>query len=459
MVERTSLSPIDDALRGEKRSLRETLKRLHLLTLARTVHRVLLFPARILLRTGINALLLLGRLPGVGPSVDSLLERIDRRSRHTVELREVLRVCAALESAQLRFWIAGGWGIDILAGCQTRRHGDLDIALDHFWENLQKFDATITGLGYHRLAPLGGIIWFPDAAVYEDHQGHRLEVVNVNWDILAVAHELLDSTGHTGLSTSDTTDDVMSAIVARCTTKGQIAGVTLPILSLRAQRLFHRGFTPRSGDQHDHEMIRLLFDEDSRKFESTFLSDKAPLEESSEPSTLLLIPIFSFPPDLWRLCQRHHNDLDQMPPHITLAFPFLPLNSVTSDVIQQLAKMIEDIPAFDFELAEIKWFGTDVIYLVPSPSDMCHSLIVDLQEKFPDFHPYDDAFTSIIPHVTLSEHGSASERRMLGKRAPKFLPISCQATHVWMMSNNGSTDSWSIAKIFPFSSPHSPSAL
>jgi 2'-5' RNA ligase len=202
-------------------------------------------------------------------------------------------------------------------------------------------------------------------------------------------------------------------------------------------------------------MIRRLFEEDSTKFESTSLSDKAPLQEPSKSSTLLLIPIFSFPPELWRLCKLYHNDLDQMPPHITLAFPFLPLDSVTSDVTQQLAKMIEDIPAFDFELAEIKWFGTDVIYLVPSPSDICHSLIVDLQEKFPDFHPYDDAFTSIVPHVTLSEHGSAADRRMLGKRAPKFLPISCRATHVWMMSNDGSSDSWSITKIFPFSSRHS----
>jgi lincosamide nucleotidyltransferase A/C/D/E len=454
MVERTSLSPIDDALRGEKRSLRETLNRLHLLTLARTVHRLLRFPARFLLRTAINVLSLLRRLPGVGPSADSLLERIDRNSRQTVELSEVLRVCAALESAQLPFWVAGGWGLDILAGCQTRRHGDLDIALDHFWENLQKADATLTGLGYRRHTPLGGIIWFPDAAVYEDRQGHRLEVVNVNWDILAVSRELFVPTEHSGVSTPDTSGDVMSTIVARCTTKGQIAGVTLPILSLRAQRLFHRGFALRSGDQHDHEMMRVLFEEDPMKFESTFVSDRTPLDKTSESSTLLLIPIFSFPPELWRLCKLYHNDLDQMPPHITLAFPFLPLESVTSDVIQQLAKMIENIPAFDFELEEIKWFGTDVVYLEPTHSDICHSLIVDLKDKFPDFHPYNDAFTSIIPHVTLSEHGSAADRRMVGKRALKFLPISCRATHVWMMTNNGSSDSWSINKIFPFSSAH-----
>lgn len=454
MVSRTSLSPIDDALRGEKRSLRETLKRLHLLTLARTVHRVLRFPARFLLFIGINVLLLLGRLPGVGPSVDSLLERIDRRLRHTMDLSEVLRVCAALESAQLPFWVAGGWGLDILAGCQTRRHGDLDIALNHFWENLEKIDATIRGLGYHRVAPLGGIIWFPDVAVYEGYQGHRLEVVNINWDVLAVSHDLLASTGVPGISTADTSGDVMSTIVARCTTEGQIAGVTLPILSLRAQRLFHRGFALRSEHEHDNEMIRMLFEEDTVKFESTFVSDRAPLEESSEPSTLLLIPVFSFSPELWRLCKLYHNDLDQMPPHITLAFPFLPLHSVTSDIIQQLAKMIEDIPAFDFELAEIKWFGTDVVYLVPSASDICRSLIVDLKERFPDFHPYDDAFPSIIPHVTLSEHGSRSDRRMLGKRASKFLPISARATHVWMMSNDGSGDSWSLVKIFPLGSPN-----
>ena len=29
-----------------------------------------------------------------------------------------------------RVWIAGGWGVDVLVGCQTRIHSDLDLAVD-----------------------------------------------------------------------------------------------------------------------------------------------------------------------------------------------------------------------------------------------------------------------------------------------------------------------------------------
>jgi lincosamide nucleotidyltransferase A/C/D/E len=29
-----------------------------------------------------------------------------------------------------RVWIAGGWGVDALVGCQTRIHSDLDLAVD-----------------------------------------------------------------------------------------------------------------------------------------------------------------------------------------------------------------------------------------------------------------------------------------------------------------------------------------
>ena len=44
--------------------------------------------------------------------------------------RDVLRIIAAFDAAEVRFWVAGGWGIDALIGRQTRRHSDLDVVLD-----------------------------------------------------------------------------------------------------------------------------------------------------------------------------------------------------------------------------------------------------------------------------------------------------------------------------------------
>ena len=40
---------------------------------------------------------------------------------------QAVLVCAGLADAGVRFWLAGGWGVDALAGRQTRSHRDLDV--------------------------------------------------------------------------------------------------------------------------------------------------------------------------------------------------------------------------------------------------------------------------------------------------------------------------------------------
>jgi hypothetical protein len=97
---------------------------------------------------------------------------------------------------------------------------------------------------------------------------------------------------------------------------------------------------------------------------------------------------------------------------------------------------------------EIGWFGTDVVYLAPSESDEFRAITEALQTVFPDFHPYDGAFDSIVPHVTLSEHGTLANRRALGRQAPNYLPISARAAHVWLMSNEGHNGEWTLVNVF-----------
>ncbi|HEY7989282.1 MAG TPA: hypothetical protein VIE19_08690, partial [Lapillicoccus sp.] len=43
---------------------------------------------------------------------------------------QAVLVCAGLADAGVRFWLAGGWGVDALAGRQTRSHRDLDLLVD-----------------------------------------------------------------------------------------------------------------------------------------------------------------------------------------------------------------------------------------------------------------------------------------------------------------------------------------
>lgn len=41
-----------------------------------------------------------------------------------------MTVIGILENAGITYWIDGGWGVDILAGKQTRTHRDIDINFD-----------------------------------------------------------------------------------------------------------------------------------------------------------------------------------------------------------------------------------------------------------------------------------------------------------------------------------------
>ena len=449
MVDRETPSSNGADNRSREEQLRAILARLHLMALARSVDRT----GRRLHFVGVNLLRKLARLPLVGPGIDPLLARLDNRDRLHFDLVEVLRVCAALNEEQLAFWITGGWGLDALAGCETRRHSDLDFALDRFQEDLPKAARVLTRLGYRRKMPLGGTIWFPDAETFEDERGHHIEVLSISWNVLSMAGILLDPSRGGEFGSEVVANWATPRLLEQCTATGYLEGVAVPTLSVVAQQLFHLGYKDRrSEDSHADDLIRLLQRGDTWINPITDGGSKRAAQEDYEPSTLLLVPIFNFPPDLWRLCRIYHNNLNLIPPHVTLAFPFLPLESITTAVIERLSEVFANYPAFDFTLDEVRWFGTDVVYLEPSNSEVFRTIVEALQKEFPDFHPYNDEFESVIPHVCLSEHGTIADRRLLARHSPTYLPIPNRAAHVWMMCNDIQPDQWSIVKIFALDS-------
>jgi hypothetical protein len=250
-------------------------------------------------------------------------------------------------------------------------------------------------------------------------------------------------------------DEATPWLREKCTAEGTIQGAAIPTLSIAAQQLFHLGYKlRRPEDSHADDLFRLLERGDAW---INPLSDGATSVSTEHhiASTLLLVPVFSFPPDLWRLRRIYDNELNLMPPHVTLAHPFLPLSSVTLEVVRQLETLFSGVSAFDFELNQVRWFGTDVVYLEPSMSEVFVSIVEAIRVEFPDFHPYDDAYETVIPHVCLSEHGTLADRRLLGRQAPKYLPISSRAAQVWLMTNERRADEWSIARIFALAEPES----
>ena len=50
--------------------------------------------------------------------------------KETTTKKDLLTVIDLIESTGIKYWIDGGWGVDLLAGQQTRNHRDIDIDFD-----------------------------------------------------------------------------------------------------------------------------------------------------------------------------------------------------------------------------------------------------------------------------------------------------------------------------------------
>jgi lincosamide nucleotidyltransferase A/C/D/E len=69
-----------------------------------------------------------------------------RTMNKEMEEKEVLDLYLTLDDMGVRIWIDGGWSVDASLGRQTRRHADLDIAIEY--HDLDKFRQYMESIGY-----------------------------------------------------------------------------------------------------------------------------------------------------------------------------------------------------------------------------------------------------------------------------------------------------------------------
>ena len=66
------------------------------------------------------------------------------------QLAAIASLAAALDAAEIDYWLFGGWAVDLWAGAVTREHDDIDIAAWH--TDAERIRAGLTGAGW-RHAP------------------------------------------------------------------------------------------------------------------------------------------------------------------------------------------------------------------------------------------------------------------------------------------------------------------
>ena len=156
---------------------------------------------------------------------------------------DVLAVVAALSQAGCRTWVGGGWGVDALAGRQTRPHRDLDLALD--------YDDELTAL--EALGLLGFV-------VETDWRPVRVELVAEASRWVDLHPVVFAADGH---GRQADVDGGHFEYPSGCFAAGSIGDVAVPCMSVDQQLRFHAGYQPRDNDRHDLAILHSLKRDDT----------------------------------------------------------------------------------------------------------------------------------------------------------------------------------------------------
>lgn len=155
-----------------------------------------------------------------------------------VQRVEVVEVLDALDMAEVRHWIAGGWGVDALVGSQTRHHRDLDLTVDA--EDFDDCMAVLASLGYTVETD-----WLPLRVEVAAPGGRWVDLHPVRFDAQ-------------GRGVQGDREGVHFLYPPSAFTLGKIDARTVHCLSVSQQRLFHDGYELRPHDEHDLQRLAEL---------------------------------------------------------------------------------------------------------------------------------------------------------------------------------------------------------
>ncbi len=150
-------------------------------------------------------------------------------------------VLDALAAAGVDVCVGGGWGVDALAGRQTRDHDDLDLYVD-----FAEFLTVDRVLREHGLEVATD--WLPTRVQYEDDRGRAVDVHPLRYEPDGSAHQTLLA----GRAARFPGEDLAAA--------GSIGGRPVRCFSARRQALAHQGYDHGPKDRHDLALLAGLAD-------------------------------------------------------------------------------------------------------------------------------------------------------------------------------------------------------
>ena len=110
-----------------------------------------------------------------------------------------------------------------------------------------------------------------------------------------------------------------------------------------------------------------------------------------------------------------------IPPHVTVLFPFVPSERV-GDVEGRVAELVAAASAFDILFARTARFP-EVLYLDPEPAQPFLALTGAIAAEWPEHPPYEAAFETVIPHLTVAESDDPALLDRIAEDVEPQLPV------------------------------------
>lgn len=163
---------------------------------------------------------------------------MNRKEMTTIE--DLMTVINLLENSGIRYWIDGGWGVDILAGKQTRAHRDIDI----------NFDAQYTETLLNILSEYA-------YEVDTDWKPVRIELYSDKLGYLDIHPFILNADG---TSKQADLEGGWYEFEKDFFGNALFEGKTIPCITVKGQRIFHSGYELRDKDIHDISILDNIVD-------------------------------------------------------------------------------------------------------------------------------------------------------------------------------------------------------
>jgi 2'-5' RNA ligase len=138
-----------------------------------------------------------------------------------------------------------------------------------------------------------------------------------------------------------------------------------------------------------------------------------------------------------------------VPAHVTVLYPFLPPDEIDGRALAGVASAVGTVPAFDVRFERTAWFGDEVLWLAPEPSEPLRELTTQVWQRFPGCAPYEGAHAELIPHLTVGDHAAMTALREADLTVSAALPVQARVTHARLICGSPEPNSWRTMTEFP----------